>query len=67
MLTRDSNGDFLAIALWPSEQARSDAFAQMTPRSDWRGAKRVEEIKLHVDDDLWACSPFVGLGPVNAR
>ena len=57
-LTRDENGDFLAIALWPSEQARSEAFARMAPRSDWIGARRIAEIRLQVEDDLWVGSPF---------
>jgi len=59
-LTRDSNGDFLAIALWPSEQARADAFSQMKPRSDGAGAQRIDEIKLEIDNDLWTRSPFAG-------
>lgn len=60
-LTRDRNGDFLALALWPSEQARSDAFARMAPRAPWTGATRIEEVILDVEDDLWVGSAFAGL------
>lgn len=66
-LTRDANGDFLALALWPNEQARSDAFAQMTRRTAWTGAKRMEELKLYIEDDLWAISPFTALGAPKAE
>ncbi|VWX51077.1 hypothetical protein NOVOSPHI9U_370075 [Novosphingobium sp. 9U] len=62
-LTRDDAGDFVAIALWPSEEARAAAFAQMTSRTDWTGAKRVDEIKLYAEDDLWVASPFAHLAP----
>jgi hypothetical protein len=57
-LTRARNGDYVAIALWPSEQARADAFAMMAPRSDLPGVRRVDETMLDVEDDLWAISPF---------
>lgn len=57
-LTRDENGDFLAIALWPDEQARAAAFKQIAARSGQAGVARFDEIKLDVVDDLWTVSPF---------
>ena len=57
-LTRDEAGDFVAIALWPSEEARAAAFTAMGPQEPWLGAQRVNETKLLVEDDLWINSPF---------
>jgi hypothetical protein len=57
-LTKDGNGDYLAIAAWRSEKARSDAFAEMTPRPALPAVKLVCETKLEVLDDLWITSPF---------
>ena len=60
-LTRDANGEFVAIALWRDEAARAAAFARMTPGSTWDGAKRIAETKLYVEDDLWVASPFAAI------
>jgi hypothetical protein len=57
-LTRDASGCFVAIALWPSEAARAAAFEEMGPGQPWVGAQRIDEAKLHVEDDLWIGSPF---------
>jgi heme-degrading monooxygenase HmoA len=57
-LTRDEKGDFVAIALWESEQAREQAFAAMTPLPPQAGVVAFEESRLEVEDDLWAVSPF---------
>ena len=57
-LTRDSEGEFVAIALWPSEKARSKAFAQLAPSEPLPGVVRLDERQLHVENDLWVNSPF---------
>ena len=57
-LTRDANGDFVAIALWPSEEARELAFATIDPSPPHAGVRVFEESKLQVEDDLWTVSPF---------
>jgi hypothetical protein len=59
-LTRDQDGCFVAIALWPSEAARAVAFSAMEPSPAWPGACRLSETRLDVEDDLWASSPFTG-------
>ncbi|HYN46732.1 MAG TPA: antibiotic biosynthesis monooxygenase, partial [Allosphingosinicella sp.] len=59
-LTRDENGDFVAIALWPSEAARAAAFAARGSGAPWQGVLEFEEIRLDVEDDLWRNSPFGG-------
>ena len=50
-LTRAENGDFLAFARWPSEQARADAFAARGSTEPWPGIVSFEETKLRVVDD----------------
>ena len=57
-LTRDEKGDFVAIALWPSEAARTAAFAARGVREPLPGVLEFEEIRLEVEDDLWLSSPF---------
>lgn len=57
-LSRDVSGHFVAIACWPSEQARAAAFEAMGPGDPWIGARRIEETKLQVEDNLWVKSPF---------
>lgn len=57
-LARSSDGQLVAIALWPSQAARAAAFEAMGPQSPWVGARRVEEMRLEVVDDLWLSSPF---------
>ena len=59
-LTRDENGDFVAIALWPSEAARAAAFAARCSGAPWPDVLEFEEIRLVVEDDLWRSSPFGG-------
>lgn len=51
-LTRDGNGDFVAFARWPSEQARTAAFAARGPLEPWPGIVSFEETKLTVVEDL---------------
>lgn len=58
LLTRDSSGAFVAIALWPSEAARDAAFASRGPMEPWPGIISFEETKLQVEDDLWKVSAF---------
>jgi len=57
-LTRDQDGSFVAIALWPSEAARYEAFAAMEHTPPWPGVRRLSETLLQVEDDMWASSPF---------
>jgi len=57
-LTRDENGDFVAIALWPSEAARAAAFAARGMREPLPGVIEFEESRLQVEDDLWLSSPL---------
>ena len=56
-LGREANGDLVAIALWPDEQARATAFAEIDA-GDWPPAERLSEARLNVLDDLWTVSPF---------
>ena len=51
-LARDEQGDFVAFARWPSEQARAAAFAARGPSPPFPGATAAEEIRLRVEDDL---------------
>ncbi|HEX8262961.1 MAG TPA: hypothetical protein VF547_08815, partial [Allosphingosinicella sp.] len=51
-LTRAENGDFIAFARWPDEQARAAAFAARGPLEPWPGILHVEETKLSVVEDL---------------
>ena len=57
-LTRNEAGDFVAIALWPSEEARAAAFAGQPPPEPHPGILSFEEEKLWVEDDLWTISAF---------
>lgn len=57
-LTRDRNGTFVAIALWPDEEARAKAFAKIDAGSPPDGVYRLSEEMLQVVDDLWVASPF---------
>jgi heme-degrading monooxygenase HmoA len=57
-LTRNNAGEFVAIALWPSEQARSEAFASLPRSVSIPGVERLEESRLIVEEDLWLNSPF---------
>jgi heme-degrading monooxygenase HmoA len=51
-LTRAENGDFVAFARWPDEEARSAAFASRGPPEPWPGILCFEETKLTVVEDL---------------
>lgn len=51
-LTRAANGDFIAFARWPSEEAREQAFEALAPVEPWPGILRFEETKLWVENDL---------------
>lgn len=55
-LTRSSDGDLVAIALWPDEAARTAAFEKMTSLPPLSGVERIDELRLDVLDDLWAVS-----------
>ena len=57
-LTRDGEGRFVAIALWPSEEARSNGFSALVPLDPLPGVGRPQETLLQVEDDLWLGSPF---------
>lgn len=58
-LTRESGGDFVAIALWSSEGARAAAFAGAGLDEPWPPTERFEEMRLNIEDDLWSSSPFL--------
>jgi heme-degrading monooxygenase HmoA len=51
-LARDAEGDFIAFARWPSEEARSAAFAASEPLEPWPGVISLEETRLTVEEDL---------------
>jgi hypothetical protein len=51
-LTRTADGDFVAFARWPSEEAREQAFAALAPFEPWPGVLSFEEAKLWVEEDL---------------
>lgn len=55
-LTRDENGEFVAIALWPSIAAREEAFATLPPFDPWPGVTRISETRLAIVENLWAAS-----------
>lgn len=57
-LTRDANGDLIAVALWPTEAARAAAFKRIGDVGPWPPVERVSEYRLSVLDDLWTLSPF---------
>lgn len=57
-LAKDDKGKYVAIALWPSEETRADAFRNIDAGAPWRGATRLSEERLRVKDDLWVNSPF---------
>ena len=56
-LTRSSDGEYVAIALWPSERARAEAFEKIQS-APAPGVRRLSEWQLQVEDDLWVNSPF---------
>ena len=55
-LTRDENGEFVGIALWPSLAARDEVFAASPTSSPWPGVTRICETRLSVIENLWAAS-----------
>ena len=57
-LAKDAKGQYVAIALWPSEETRADAFRNIDVGAPWRGATRLSDERLYVEDDLWINSPF---------
>ena len=57
-LTRAENGEFVAIALWPDQQTRTDAFTQIEAGPPLAGVEFLEEVRLDVLEDLWTVSPF---------
>lgn len=57
-LTRGDTGTFVAIALWPDEETRANAFAKIDAGAPLDGVRRLSEDRLHVEDDLWISSPF---------
>jgi hypothetical protein len=57
-LTREAGGEFVAIALWPSEAARAEAFREVTSELDWPPVEGGPSLSLTVVDDLWVRSAF---------
>lgn len=54
-LTRTAAGEFVAFARWPSEEARTAAFAARGPLPPWPGILAFEETRLEVVEDLLTC------------
>ena len=52
-LTRGDDGTFVAIAKWPSQEARRDAFAHSRERAPVSGVERLSEERLTVLSNLW--------------
>jgi hypothetical protein len=57
-LARAATGELVAIALWPDENTRNQAFEKMGSSPAWPRAERLDEMRLDVLDDLWAVSAF---------
>jgi hypothetical protein len=57
-LTREAGGEFVAIALWPSEAVRAEAFREIPNELDWPLVETGPSLSLTVVDDLWVRSPF---------
>ena len=51
-LARTGEGEFIAFARWPSEEARRTAFAARGPLDPWPGILNFEETKLDVVEDM---------------
>lgn len=51
-LSRDTDGNFIAFARWPSEEHRDHAFANRSPSVQSPGVLQFEQTKLWVEDDL---------------
>ncbi|MBC7987507.1 MAG: antibiotic biosynthesis monooxygenase [Sphingomonadaceae bacterium] len=51
-LARTDEGEFIAFARWPSEEARAAAFAARGPLEPWPGIASFSETKLSVIADL---------------
>lgn len=51
-LSRDSDGNFIAFARWPSEAHRDLAFANRPPAEPSPGVLHFEQTKLWVEEDL---------------
>jgi hypothetical protein len=58
MLSRNAAGDWVAIALWPSRETRTAAFADHPSRPPLAGVEFVGEEVLEVIEDLWLTSPY---------
>lgn len=57
-LTHAETGEFVAIALWPDQQTRTEAFARIEASAPLAGVEFLEEMRLDVVEDLWTVSPF---------
>ena len=58
MLSRNAAGEWVALALWPSREARAAAFEGRPSPSPLPGVDFLEEEVLDVVDDLWLASAF---------
>jgi heme-degrading monooxygenase HmoA len=55
LLGRATSGEMVAVALWPSAEARDRAFAAQEAEDapEWPPAERLEPILLHPIANLW--------------
>ena len=54
LLGRAATGEIVAIALWPSAQARDAAFAAPLDDEPWPPAERLEPMLIDTIANLWA-------------
>ncbi len=53
LLGRADTGELVAVALWPSAEAREQAFAELADAEGWPAAERFEPILVEPILDLW--------------
>jgi hypothetical protein len=58
LLSKTGAGEWVAIALWPNEAARTAAFTGRTSPPPTPGVEFLGEERLSVIDDLWLASAF---------
>ena len=54
LLGRAATGELVAVALWPSAEAREAAFALVADDGEWPPAERLEPILVDPIANLWA-------------
>lgn len=53
LLGRAKTGEMVAVALWPSAEAREQAFAALGEQHDWPPAERLEPILVEPLANMW--------------